>query len=82
MNNEWPHHWTMEANLEFLKKSASRSGSELKGRNGPVKAADEEFTGIRKNAPAGGSLKHGNFLNRTHPKKSEGFPGGIYRFSS
>lgn len=32
MNDEWPHHWTMEPNLEFIKKNGLEKWLETQKR--------------------------------------------------
>ena len=59
MHDEWPHHGTMEPNLEYIKSMASRRGWRHRRNNGPARPAEPRSSGIRSPAPAASPWRHG-----------------------
>jgi len=56
MNDEWPHHWTMEPNLEFIKEHGKREWLQAQAREWRCKSCGLEVMWYQKECTCGREL--------------------------
>lgn len=57
MNDEWPHHWTMEANLEFIKKNGLEKWLKAKKKEWSCRSCGRRVYWYQKECSCGRKLE-------------------------
>jgi len=53
MNDQWPHHWTMEPNLEYIKKNGKKKWLELQKQKWSCNACGAEIEWYQRECSCG-----------------------------